>query len=80
MGLFAVWAAGAAAAETPMFTGRVTDGSGKPVPGAMITLEAAEMVPATVTVFSDDTGAYAMPTPQRAAPAGQSSLTCTKLG
>ena len=63
-----------------MFTGRVTDTSGKAVPGAMITLEAAEMVPATLTVFSDDTGAYAMPAPQHAAPAEKSSLTCTKLG
>jgi streptogramin lyase len=80
VGVIAVLVARAAGAEAPMFTGRVTDTSGAAIPGAMITLEAAEMVPATLTVFSDDTGAYAMPAPRRAAPAGQSNLACTKLG
>jgi len=46
----------------------------------MITLEAAEMVPAALTVFSDDTGAYAMPAPKRTAPAGTATLAFRKLG
>ena len=80
VGVLAVRVGAAGAADAPMFTGRVADAAGKPIAGAMITLESAEMVPATVTVFSDDAGAYAMPAPRRAAPAGQSSLACTKLG
>ena len=76
----ATWVGGADAAGTPLLTGRVTDTSGEAVSGAMIILEDEEMVPATLTVFSDDEGAYAKPAPARPAPAGKSTLTCRKVG
>lgn len=80
VGILFIRVGNAEAAEASLFEGRVTDAAGKAIPGAMITLEAAEMVPATLTVFSDDTGAYAMPTPQRSAPPEKIGLTCRKVG